>query len=194
MPPVRSAGNWPLKIDRNGVDRVNSPANPVATAARQSIGHFGRVRTATTARKPSLSAFIASGKLPLSRLASMRGIATMMQTYSGGCQCGKVRYEVQMDIGEVLACNCSRCGRLGSLLAFAPTTQFKLLSGDADLTKFEFNKHMIQHQFCSTCGIQSFAIGTHPKTGAKLAAINVRCLDGVDVDALKVKKVDGRSL
>jgi hypothetical protein len=66
--------------------------------------------------------------------------------------------------------------------------------GDADLTKFEFNKHMVQHQFCSTCGIQSFAIGTHPKTGAKLAAINVRCVDGVDVDALKVKKVDGRSL
>ena len=38
------------------------------------------------------------------------------------------------------------------------------------------------------------AIGTHPKTGAKMAAINVRCLDGVDVDALTVKKVDGRSL
>ena len=29
----------------------------------------------------------------------------MTQTYSGGCQCGKVRYEIQMDIGEVLACN-----------------------------------------------------------------------------------------
>lgn len=118
----------------------------------------------------------------------------MSRTYLGGCQCAKVRYEVQMDIGEVLACNCSRCGRLGSLLAFAPATQFKLLSGDADLTIFEFNQHKIQHQFCSTCGIQSFAIGTHPKTGAKMAAINVRCLDDVDVDALKVKKVNGKSL
>ena len=118
----------------------------------------------------------------------------MAQIHSGGCQCDKVRYEVQMDISEVLACNCSRCGRLGSLLAFAPATQFKLLSGDADLTKFEFNRRMIQHQFCSTCGVQSFAIGTHPKTGAKMAAINVRCVDGVDVDVLKVKKVDGRSL
>jgi hypothetical protein len=36
-------------------------------------------------------------------------------------------------------------------------------------------------------------LGTHPKTGAKLAAINVRCIDGVDVDTLKVTKVDGRS-
>jgi len=118
----------------------------------------------------------------------------MTQTYSGGCQCGKVRYEVQMDIGEVVACNCSRCGRLGSLLAFAPLSQFKLLSGDTDLTKFEFNRHTIQHQFCATCGIQSFALGTVPKTGDKMAAINVRCVDGVDVDALKVKKVNGRSL
>jgi hypothetical protein len=118
----------------------------------------------------------------------------MTQKHSGGCQCGKVRYEVQMDIGEVLACDCSRCRRLGSLLAFAPASQFTLLSGESDLTKFEFNKHMIQHQFCSTCGIQSFALGTNPKSGAKLAAINVRCLDGIDVDALKVKQVDGRSL
>ncbi|HEX3912749.1 MAG TPA: GFA family protein [Steroidobacteraceae bacterium] len=99
-----------------------------------------------------------------------------------------------MEIDEVLSCNCSRCGRLGSLLAFAPATQFKLLSGEADLTKYQFNSHMIEHQFCSSCGIQSFAIGTHPKTGAKMAAINVRCVDGIEVDALKVKKVNGRSL
>lgn len=52
----------------------------------------------------------------------------------------------------------------------------------------------IEHQFRSTCGIQSFALATNPKTGAKMAAINVRCVDGVDVDTLKIKKVDGRSL
>jgi hypothetical protein len=28
---------------------------------------------------------------------------------------------------------------------------------------------------------------------AEMVAVNVRCLDGVDVDTLKVKKVDGRS-
>jgi hypothetical protein len=118
----------------------------------------------------------------------------MTNTHAGGCQCGKVRYEVQVELGEVVSCNCSRCARLGWLLAFVPASEFKLLSGNADLTKFEFNKHTIQHQFCSTCGIQSFAIGTHPKTGAKMAAINVRCLEGVDVDALRVKNIDGRSL
>jgi hypothetical protein len=118
----------------------------------------------------------------------------MMQAYSGGCQCGKVRYEVSMDIAEVISCNCSRCRRLGSLLAFAPATSFKLLSGATDLTSYEFNRHMIEHRFCTTCGIQSFAIGRNPKTGAEMAAINVRCLDDVDADAFKVRKVDGKSL
>jgi hypothetical protein len=101
---------------------------------------------------------------------------------------------VQLDINELLSCNCSRCGKLGGLLAFAPASQFKLAQGESDLTTYEFNRHMIQHRFCSTCGIQSFAMGKHPKTGAPMAAINVRCLDGVDVDQFKVRNVDGRSL
>jgi hypothetical protein len=118
----------------------------------------------------------------------------MARTYSGGCQCGKVRYEVELELGEVIACNCSRCQRLGSLLAFAPASQFTLLSGEGDLATYEFNRHLIQHKFCTTCGIQSFAEGKHPRDGTALAAINVRCLDDVDVDALRVKKVDGKKL
>jgi len=117
----------------------------------------------------------------------------MAQPYSGGCQCGKVRYEVQMEISEVYACNCSRCLRLGSLMAFTPASEFKLLSGDGALTTYEFNQRVIQHQFCATCGIEPFAFGVHPKTGVRIAAINVRCLDGIDLDALTVKNVDGKN-
>ncbi|HWK94439.1 MAG TPA: GFA family protein [Pseudolabrys sp.] len=118
----------------------------------------------------------------------------MKQTYLGGCQCGKVRYEVALDLDQpVIACNCSRCGRLGSLLAFAPAEEFKLTAGEGATTEFQFNKHVIHHRFCSTCGIQSFAIGKNPKTGTQMAAINARSLDGVDVERLMVKKVDGRS-
>ena len=117
----------------------------------------------------------------------------MKQKYAGGCQCGKVRYEVSAEIGEVMSCNCSRCGRLGSLLTFVPARDFKLLSGETAMTEYRFNKHLIHHLFCSTCGIQSFARGKGPD-GAEMVSINVRCLDGVDVDSLKVKKFDGRSL
>jgi hypothetical protein len=116
----------------------------------------------------------------------------MPKTYSGGCQCGNVRYEVQLDLNGVMACNCSRCGRLGSLLAFAPAESFTLLKGEDALTEYTFNKHAIHHLFCKTCGIQSFSRGTAPD-GRKMAAINVRCLDDVDIDALPVQKIDGRS-
>ena len=117
----------------------------------------------------------------------------MKQTYSGGCQCGDVRFEVTAEIDEVLACNCSRCGKLGSLLAFVPSQDFKLQAGAEATTEYLFNKHAIHHLFCSTCGIQSFAKGTAPN-GDEMIAINVRCLDGVDLSSFKVKTFDGRSM
>lgn len=116
----------------------------------------------------------------------------MPATHTGGCQCGNVRYEVQSDITEVMSCNCSRCGRLGSLLTFVPTTQFKLLKGDGATTEYQFNRHNIHHLFCSTCGIQSFARGKRPD-GTEMIAINARCVDGIDPDKLTVKKIDGKS-
>jgi hypothetical protein len=83
---------------------------------------------------------------------------------------------------------------MGFLLAFAPAQDFKLLSGEGATTEYQFNKHVIHHLFCSTCGVQSFARGKRPNDGADIVAINVRCVDGVDPDSLKVKKVDGRKL
>ena len=105
------------------------------------------------------------------------------------------RYEVALDLANpVIACNCSRCGRLGSLLTFAPAADFNLLSGDGALTDYQFNKNVIHHLFCTTCGIESFARGKRPGDGADMVAVNARCLDGVDPDTLTVKKFDGRSL
>ncbi len=119
----------------------------------------------------------------------------MKQSYTGGCQCGKVRYQVDLDLSNpVIACNCSRCGRLGSLFAFAPETDFKLSAGEKELTDYQFNKKAIHHLFCATCGIESFARGKRPIDGADVVAVNARCLDSVDPDTLTVKKVDGASL
>src|SRR5690606_28469846 len=116
----------------------------------------------------------------------------MKQTYSGGCQCGAVKYDVSMELGDVIACNCSRCGRLGSLLAFAPAADFTLKSGEGAMTEFQFNKHLIHHLFCKTCGIQSFSRGKG-QDGTEMVAINVRCLDGVDPANLNVVHYDGRN-
>jgi hypothetical protein len=115
------------------------------------------------------------------------------KTYSGSCHCGQVRYQVDLDLsGPVISCNCSMCGRSGSMLSFVPASEFKLLSGEDSLTDYQFNKHVIHHVFCKVCGIKSFARGTG-KDGSPTVAINVRCLPDVDLSTLKVMQVDGRS-
>lgn len=115
------------------------------------------------------------------------------QTYTGGCQCSAVRFEVAADISEPIACNCSRCGKVGSLLAFAPSENFILLSGADATTEFKFNKQIISHKFCKTCGIQSYSNGKGPG-GADMVAVNVRCLDAIDPNAITSKPFDGRKL
>jgi hypothetical protein len=116
------------------------------------------------------------------------------QSYTGGCQCGAVRYEVTADLDQTMTCNCSRCRRTGVVMNFVPTPQFNLLTGEDAMTEYRFNHKIIRHMFCSTCGIQSFSYGQMPD-GTKMVAINARCLDGVDVEALPPsKKFDGASL
>jgi hypothetical protein len=114
------------------------------------------------------------------------------RTYKGSCHCGKVSYEVTTDLAKVIACNCSLCSRAGYLLTFVPEAQFKLLSGEDSLKDYRFNRHAIAHMFCTDCGVRSFARGKGPD-GSGMAAINVRCLEGVDPDTLQITKVNGRA-
>jgi len=78
------------------------------------------------------------------------------------------------------------------MLTFVKPPQFKLLSGQNDLGDYQFGKKKIHHLFCRACGIESFARGSNPD-GSEMIAINVRCLDGVDLAALKPMPFDGRS-
>jgi len=116
----------------------------------------------------------------------------MGQTYTGGCHCGAVRFSASADLGAVIECNCSHCSRKGLLLTFTPRDQFTLEKGGGSLTEYRFNKRVIAHQFCKVCGVQPFAFAKDPK-GVDTAAINVRCVDGVDLATLKRTPYDGAS-
>jgi hypothetical protein len=116
-----------------------------------------------------------------------------MTMYHGSCHCGAVRYDVELELGRVISCNCSICKRTGALLAFVPEPAFTLTQGEDALRDYQFNKHIVHHLFCQTCGIRSFGRGTAPD-GTKMVAVNVRCLEGVDLDGLEVRRFDGASL
>ena len=114
-------------------------------------------------------------------------------TYQGSCQCRAVSFEAALDLDNTMTCNCSRCQRLGWVMAFTPRTKFTLKSGEAALSQYTFNKEVIRHQFCRVCGIEPFAFA-QGRDGVETAAVNVNCLDGVDPRALSSKHYDGRSL
>lgn len=114
-------------------------------------------------------------------------------THKGGCHCGKVRYEVKTDLETIVACNCSICAKQGLWLTFVPGGDFKLVAGEDLLTDYQFASKSIHHLFCGECGVESFARGK-AKDGSETIAINVRCLDDVDIAALAPKPFDGKSL
>jgi hypothetical protein len=115
------------------------------------------------------------------------------ETCTGGCHCGKVRFEASMELSKVMECNCSICSRKGFLLTFVTADRFTLLGGEAELTEYRFANQRVRHRFCSICGIQAFCMGQKPD-GTAVVGINVRCLDGIELAGLTVVPVDGRSL
>lgn len=91
-----------------------------------------------------------------------------------------------------MSCNCSICQRKGSLLWFVPRDNLKLLTREDASRVYEFNKHLIKHRFCPMCGMHPYADGVDPK-GNRMAAVNIRCLEGVDLESIPVTHFDGRA-
>jgi hypothetical protein len=120
---------------------------------------------------------------------------TMKQAYSGGCHCGAVRYEAQADLSQgTVRCNCSICSKSRAWLVAVDPTDFQLLQGEDALSVYQFGAKQIQHLFCRTCGVKSFARVATP--GGQFIAIMVSCLDNVadtDLAQVPIVYVDGRN-
>jgi hypothetical protein len=75
-------------------------------------------------------------------------------------------------------------------LVFFPKEQFKLDNPNDNLTEYQFNKKAIRHYFCKTCGVATHGEGVdHPSV-----ALNVRTVDGVEVQGIKRNHYDGRAI
>lgn len=113
--------------------------------------------------------------------------------YHGSCHCGRVAFEVDGEISGAVACNCSICSRKGALMWFVPRQKLTLLTPEEAAATYTFNKHVIKHRFCPTCGIHPYGEGVDAQ-GQRMAAINIRCLEDVDPDAIPVSHFDGRAM
>lgn len=111
--------------------------------------------------------------------------------FEGSCHCGAITFRVDdQPPTTAISCNCSHCRRKGLLLSFVPAEALTITQGTESLAAYFFNKHVIAHRFCATCGCQPFGSGTAPG-GSAMAAINLRCVPTIDLDSLTIEKVDG---
>lgn len=114
-------------------------------------------------------------------------------THTASCHCGNVVIDVEGAIDGAMACNCSMCARRASLLWFVPMDRVAFRTPEAAAGTYRFNHHRIDHRFCRQCGIHVYGRGQDPK-GNVMAAVNLRCVEGLDLSTIPVQHFDGRKL
>jgi len=119
------------------------------------------------------------------------------KTWTGSCHCGAVTFEIDAPeeaMSQPVACNCSMCGRSGAWMVFVPEDSFRARSGEDSLRDYQFGKRHIHHLFCTTCGLKPYSRGINLEGGGMTYAVNLRCVDGVDLRKLEPNWYDGAAL
>jgi hypothetical protein len=121
----------------------------------------------------------------------------MMKTYKGSCHCGKIRFEVDLDLAAGTGrCNCSICTKVRYWGAQVKPAQFRLSADEADIGDYQFGTKSGHHRFCKTCGVHAYGHGYIEQIGGAYVSINVACLDDVGPKELAeapVRYMDGRN-
>jgi len=110
--------------------------------------------------------------------------------YEGGCHCGRVRFRVAVRRTEAIECNCSICTKKGIVHLIVPAEDFELLCGREQLTTYQFNTRVAKHSFCKHCGVHAFYT---PRSHPAHFDVNVRCLDGIALEAFTLSHFDGKN-
>ena len=110
----------------------------------------------------------------------------MLETYHGGCHCGRVRFRIRADLGTIGECNCSICTKKGILHLPVSRERLQILSGADDLTTYQFNTGTAKHTFCRHCGIHAFY---QPRSDPENYSVNARCLDAYDPATMQPQRL-----
>lgn len=115
--------------------------------------------------------------------------------YRGRCHCGRVRFSFRSpEITTARRCNCSLCVRRGAVLSptYIPAADFTPHDRAEDLGEYLWNEHVLHNYFCKACGVFVYiGDGDGNRDGYR---VNLGCVDGLDVFALEITIIDGKSL
>src|SRR5262245_51884510 len=104
-PVGRSRGGAPLRCEGNVHDtrRLQARCQHGAAKFARRAGSSGLARLATDYHEANA-------------WRCQRAVTDVrIMMYQGSCHCGRVSFEVEGDLGQVMECNCSHCSRKGYL-------------------------------------------------------------------------------
>jgi hypothetical protein len=122
----------------------------------------------------------------------MANEANETRKHPGSCHCGAVKFEVQIDTSSGSRCNCTVCNKVGMLGGIVKPAAFRLLSGEENLSFYEWGMKSAKRYFCRTCGVTCFGRGSLEQLGGDYVSVNFNALDDVDPIDVKVTYWDGR--
>jgi hypothetical protein len=119
----------------------------------------------------------------------------MLKTYTGGCHCGAIRFEADIDLAAgTWKCNCTICAR-NRLWSFEVEPHgLRLLAGADYLRDYSFNDHVAHHYFCKRCGVHPYEFVDLPAENRQYYNVNVNCVEALDMDAVMaapIRHIDG---
>ena len=97
--------------------------------------------------------------------------------YNVSCHCGKVKLLIETDLKIVKQCNCSICKRKNAKMNILPKEAIISISGEENLSTYQFGTNIAKHYFCKNCGIY-----THHqrKSDPNGIGVNIGCIDDID--------------
>jgi hypothetical protein len=108
----------------------------------------------------------------------------------GSCHCGTVRIEVARPPEWIGSCNCSLCLKLASLMAYYHPDEVAIApAGGTDI--YIWGDRCIELHHCRTCGC--FTHWASLTAGADRMGINMRLFDGLELDKVELRRLDGAS-
>jgi len=120
-----------------------------------------------------------------------------MRTYKGGCHCGAIAYEADIDLAKGTSrCNCTFCTKTRAWKSFVQPAAFRLLSGSDKFVSYHKHPQAPLKHFCPTCGVYTHETGSSDYMGGDFVGVFVASLDNVesqDLIAAPVRYADGRN-